>query len=92
LRSGEVSWGAPDFGPVLLRPRLIGLIDSAGGRLRVISAPGGWGKSVLAAQWARSSEGAVLWLDSHAPECYDSRLPKPRYIVPPDRFECIFRR
>ena len=45
------------------RARLVGrLMDASAASLVLVSAPAGYGKTVLLAQWARSFEGAVAWL------------------------------
>lgn len=53
----------PDYGAVLVRSRLLRLLERAGGRPIVIAAASGWGKSVLASQYARSMGGRAVWLD-----------------------------
>jgi LuxR family maltose regulon positive regulatory protein len=43
------AWGTP-------RPRLVELVDrGVRGKLTVVSAPAGWGKSTLLAEWAASN-------------------------------------
>lgn len=52
-------------GTYLTRPRLLRLLPDAPGHVVALEAPYGYGKSVLAAQWAAELEGAnwrVLWL------------------------------
>lgn len=68
LRSGVISWGAPDFGVALARPRLTRQLLDAGDRLRLIAAPSGWGKSVLASQYSFASDRETLWIDVHSPD------------------------
>jgi LuxR family transcriptional regulator, maltose regulon positive regulatory protein len=48
---------------VLARPRLLELLDEAADReLLLVSAPAGFGKSTLLAEWARGGGRAVGWL------------------------------
>jgi ATP/maltotriose-dependent transcriptional regulator MalT len=45
------------------RPRLLGLLESgAGRRLTVVSAPAGFGKTALLAEWASTAGRPVAWL------------------------------
>jgi len=45
------------------RERLVGLVEQgAHGRLTLVSAPAGFGKSTLLGQWARRTERAVAWV------------------------------
>lgn len=65
MRSGAVTWGIPDFGDMLDRPRLVQRLNRAGNRLRVISAPSGWGKTVLASQFCASLGQKTVWVELH---------------------------
>jgi hypothetical protein len=54
----------PPYGQVA-RPRLAGLLDAATrGRLTLLTAPAGWGKTALLSAWlrARNPAGPVCWL------------------------------
>ena len=54
----------PDFGAVVPRPRLVGLLDSSPVGLSLLVAPSGYGKSVLAAQYASLQDRAAsCWVD-----------------------------
>jgi ATP/maltotriose-dependent transcriptional regulator MalT len=55
---------APATGPELVsRPRLLALLESgAGRRLTLLSAPAGFGKTTLLAEWASTADGPVAWL------------------------------
>ena len=45
------------------RPRLLGLLESgAGRRLTLVSAPAGFGKTTLLAEWASTAGRPVAWL------------------------------
>ena len=47
------------------RPRLTALLDgglAAGRRLTVVTAPAGWGKTTLIADWAARTDGPVAWV------------------------------
>lgn len=45
------------------RPRLRGLLDAgAEGPVTLVTAPAGWGKTVLLSSWARAGSKAVCWL------------------------------
>lgn len=60
--------GAPRFheGGVF-RARLINTIDSPDvARVTLITAPAGFGKSTLAAQWARQTDRLVVWVSLHS--------------------------
>lgn len=63
-----VSWDVPDFGRQLPRVTVSESLAGAGDRLRVISAPSGWGKTLAAAQYARYCGLPTLWLDAFG-EC-----------------------
>ncbi len=54
----------PSLGPkVVLRPRLIERLDEGSqSRLTLISAPAGFGKTTLAAEWVAASGRATAWL------------------------------
>ena len=56
------------------RDRLISMMLQDRGALRVISAPHGYGKSLLAYEYARRvfGEGQVVWVDGSAPEFLQS--------------------
>jgi DNA-binding SARP family transcriptional activator/ATP/maltotriose-dependent transcriptional regulator MalT len=55
--------GVPDFGAVISRDRLTSLVGSAPPGLSLFIAPSGYGKSVLAAECARSSwVSRTLWV------------------------------
>lgn len=48
---------------LVVRPRLLKRLGSAGAaRLTLVSAPPGFGKTTLLAEWARSASGRVAWL------------------------------
>lgn len=54
----------PPLAPHLVpRPHLIAALDQAitGGRLVTLAAPAGYGKTMLLAEWAHSSNSAVAW-------------------------------
>jgi LuxR family maltose regulon positive regulatory protein len=46
------------------RSDLVGELDGFAGRVIVITAPAGYGKSTLAAQWCRRSERPVIWMSA----------------------------
>jgi LuxR family transcriptional regulator, maltose regulon positive regulatory protein len=54
----------PDLGPDhVSRPRLLALLESGAGRkLTLVSAPAGYGKTTLLAEWASTAERPVAWL------------------------------
>lgn len=54
MTEGHVRAAAADFGRVVTRPRLIRALDHAPGRVVVLRAPAGFGKTTLARQWADS--------------------------------------
>ncbi len=62
--------GPPPPGPLpgeLPRPDLVRrLADPGGPRVVVVSAPAGYGKTALLAQWARSADVPVTWIDAGA--------------------------
>ena len=46
------------------RPRLVALVEQGvQRRLTVVSAPAGWGKTTLVAEWAHQTDLPVAWLD-----------------------------
>lgn len=44
------------------RPELLSLLNDRSKRVLLLNAPSGYGKTVLLAQWARSTKDNVLWL------------------------------
>ncbi|MDP2182837.1 MAG: BTAD domain-containing putative transcriptional regulator [Actinomycetota bacterium] len=67
--------GVPDFGHILTRRRLARSIECTRPRVLILEAPGGYGKSVLAAQIASSGEfGCPLWLDMHGERVTESGI------------------
>ena len=69
LRSGHTPFLAtklfipPPRANAVLRPRLIGqLNEGLHGKLTLISAPAGFGKTTLASEWVASCERPVAWL------------------------------
>lgn len=61
----SVSWSVPDFGKQLQRERACERLSRAGDSLRYLSAPSGWGKTMVAAQYALTSAMQVLWIDAY---------------------------
>jgi DNA-binding SARP family transcriptional activator len=59
--SRGVPGGIPDFGMVVPRPRLVNLLQSGPPGLAVVAAPSGYGKSVLAAQYALGQGRSSAW-------------------------------
>ncbi|MFC8847177.1 MULTISPECIES: LuxR C-terminal-related transcriptional regulator [unclassified Micromonospora] len=58
---------APLPEPVLVRPRLLRLLDEGtAGALTLVSAPAGWGKTTLLGSWARTVEPAPAWVSVEA--------------------------
>jgi LuxR family maltose regulon positive regulatory protein len=58
----RASVSVPPFAGVP-RPRLVARLDhGATGRLTVLSAPAGWGKSTLVAEWAEQVSLPVAWV------------------------------
>jgi LuxR family transcriptional regulator, maltose regulon positive regulatory protein len=53
----------PSAGEVERRPLVRRLRDASCASLVLVSAPAGYGKTALLAQWARSFEGSVAWLN-----------------------------
>src|SRR5690606_34689946 len=50
------AWGVP-------RPHLVARVEAgAQGKLTVVSAPAGWGKSTLLAEWANQTSMNVAWV------------------------------
>lgn len=65
---------------LLARPRLVALLEEASNReLVLVSAPPGFGKSTLLADWARSTAGPVAWLSLDPDDNDASRFW--RYVV-----------
>jgi LuxR family transcriptional regulator, maltose regulon positive regulatory protein len=62
----------PDLRPELvIRARLLAKLDEgmrAGHRLTLVSAPAGFGKTTLLAEWARSRERPIVWITLEEPE------------------------
>lgn len=53
----------PAHGCLVSRPRLTAkLEDAVAGRVTLLSAPAGFGKTTLVAEWARRQNGRVAWL------------------------------
>ena len=48
--------------PLVARPRLTRLLEAHSGRLVLVSAPAGFGKTVLVADWLAGLEGPRAWL------------------------------
>lgn len=49
--------------PMVPRPHLVALIEAhVRGKLTVVSAPAGWGKTTLLAEWAAQTASAVTWI------------------------------
>ncbi len=44
------------------RPRLLQLLPAAPGDVAAITAPAGWGKTTLLAEWARQWPGSIAWI------------------------------
>ncbi|MFF3869023.1 LuxR C-terminal-related transcriptional regulator [Micromonospora sp. NPDC001898] len=58
---------APLAGPVLVRPRLLRLLDEGtAGPVTLVSGPAGWGKTTLLGSWARTVEPAPAWVTVEA--------------------------
>lgn len=82
-RSSDSTVGSsvPDFGATVRRERLLRVVEGLGCRALLISAPGGYGKSVLAAQVASELFDEAAWIEA-------SELPpEPRAV-----FEVVARR
>jgi DNA-binding SARP family transcriptional activator len=62
MRRRTGGWGVPDFGVGLRRPRLLRMMEDAGTRPKVLVAPPGSGKSVLASQYALACERMSIWI------------------------------
>ena len=55
---------------LLVRPRLLEPLDEAsGGRVTLISAPAGYGKTTLAVQWLERCSSKIAWI-SFYPDCF----------------------
>jgi LuxR family maltose regulon positive regulatory protein len=66
-RSSAVGSAPRSLGQGILRSRLIDAISTPGiARVTLITAPAGFGKSTLAAQWARDTDRAVVWISLHS--------------------------
>src|SRR5687768_5523631 len=75
--TGGARWAPPPPGPGRLqRPDLVRRLATAseGARLVVVSAPAGYGKTTLLAQWARAAGGPVAWLTLRPEHCSPRRL------------------
>ncbi|HZD73349.1 MAG TPA: AAA family ATPase, partial [Actinomycetota bacterium] len=60
---------------VLVRPRLLERLDEAAGReLLLVSAPAGFGKSTLLAEWSRGAGRPVAWVSLDADDNDPARL------------------
>ena len=70
----------------LLRRRLINAINSATDNVIYIFAPSGYGKTVLARQWAETQTEPVVWFDafstSHVSELFVSIISEIRTTIP----------
>lgn len=75
MRGYSVSWNPPDLGRALTRRTIGGMLESAGGRTRWLYGPAGSGKTFLAAQYAKSASGPMLWVDA------GGRSPEPAAIA-----------
>ena len=49
---------------IIARPRVIRLLDETDARVRILSAPAGYGKTTAARQWLSSKTTAVAWYDA----------------------------
>jgi LuxR family maltose regulon positive regulatory protein len=63
LRGARTVAPDPSAGEVERRPLVRRLRDASCASLVLVSAPAGYGKTALLAQWARSFEGSVAWLN-----------------------------
>lgn len=70
---------------IIRRDRLLSIMLQDRGALRLISAPHGFGKSLLAYEYAQrmSSVGEVLWLDASRPEFLGNL--DDGFLIPPSR-------
>ena len=50
---------------IIERPRLIRALDESDARIKLLVAGSGWGKTVLAEQWAADGERTVGWFRGH---------------------------
>ncbi len=66
--------GIPGFGATVERRRLLDVIVRAPEPVVVLAAPGGFGKSVLAAQLAKRHGGDAVWVDCSSLECSREQL------------------
>lgn len=55
-------FSVPDYGRVVRRERLLRVFESTSPDIVLVVAPGGYGKSVLAAQFAVQNAGLCLWI------------------------------
>lgn len=62
LRRANVPTAPPIRPTEVLRSDLIDSLDRFGGPVALVSAPAGYGKSTLAAQWCRAQQRPVIWL------------------------------
>ncbi len=71
----RIEFGVPDYGNVIERSALIDAVDYARPSLLVLSAPAGYGKSILAAQVTDSPRFVrKMWIDASGEEIGDDLL------------------
>ncbi len=58
------AWGVPDFGAVLIRPRIIELLAQRGTSPVVLHGAAGCGKSIAAAHYACHKSKVIVWVDA----------------------------
>jgi LuxR family transcriptional regulator, maltose regulon positive regulatory protein len=51
---------------IIARPRVIRLLDETDARVRILSAPAGYGKTTAARQWLRAAGGPAAWYEANS--------------------------
>ncbi|KAF0208987.1 MAG: SARP family transcriptional [Actinobacteria bacterium] len=67
--------GVPEYGCVVRRERLLRVFSSTAPDLTLVVAPGGYGKTVLAAQFAGACPGECLWVSMNGSSPSTDDLP-----------------